>query len=69
MAPRIRFDGRPIWAEVSLGALAHNLRAIRRYVNAPGAPAVSGTSAKKRPAPRKVLAVVKGDAYGHGGLR
>jgi alanine racemase len=65
MAPRIHFDGRPIWAEVSLGALAHNLRAIRRYVNAPGAPAVPGTSAKKRP-PRKVLAVVKGDAYGHG---
>jgi len=65
MAPRIHFDGRPIWAEVSLGALAHNLRAIRRYVNAPGAPPVPGTSTKKR-TPRKVLAVVKGDAYGHG---
>jgi alanine racemase len=49
-----------------LGALAHNLRAIRRYVNVPGAPAVSGKLAKKGPAPRKVLAVVKGDAYGHG---
>ncbi|MGB6429856.1 MAG: alanine racemase [Candidatus Acidiferrales bacterium] len=68
MAPRIHFDGRPIWAEVSLGALAHNLRAIRRYVNAPGAPPANagGKSAKKRSAPRKVLAVVKGDAYGHG---
>jgi alanine racemase len=69
MAPRIRFDGRPIWAEVSTGALAHNLRAIRRYVNAPGVPgasSVSAGSAKKRSSPRKVLAVVKGDAYGHG---
>jgi alanine racemase len=65
VAPKIHFDGRPIWAEVSLGALAHNLRAIRRYVNAPGAPAVSAATAKKRPR-RKVLAVVKGDAYGHG---
>jgi alanine racemase len=66
MAPRIHFDGRPIWAEVSLGALAHNLRAIRRYVNAPGAPATPSGSATKKRTPRKVLAVVKGDAYGHG---
>jgi alanine racemase len=67
MAPRIHFDGRPIWAEVSLGALAHNLRAIRRYVNAPGAPAAtSGGKTSKKRALRKVLAVVKGDAYGHG---
>jgi len=66
MASRIHFDGRPIWAEVSLGALTHNLRAIRRYVNAPGAPAVPGASPQKKSPPRKVLAVVKGDAYGHG---
>ncbi|MGB6200307.1 MAG: alanine racemase [Candidatus Acidiferrales bacterium] len=71
MAPRIRFDGRPIWAEVSLGALAHNLRAIRRYVNAPGAPVVVAGSRGERALaksrnPRKVLAVVKGDGYGHG---
>ena len=66
MASRIHFDGRPIWAEVSLGALTRNLRAIRRYVNAPGAPAVPGASPQKKSPPRKVLAVVKGDAYGHG---
>ena len=69
MAARIKFDGRPVWAEVSLGALTHNLRAIRRYVNRADAPAASGgaasRSAKSR-TPRKVLAVVKGDAYGHG---
>jgi alanine racemase len=52
----VKFDGRPIWAEVSLGALTHNLRAIRRHVN-PG-----GT----RPPRRKILAVIKSNAYGHG---
>ena len=28
MTRTVKFDGRPIWAEVSLGALTHNLRAI-----------------------------------------
>jgi alanine racemase len=49
---------RPVWAEVSLSALTHNLRAIRDYVNPKG---------EKRKTPRKVLAIVKGNAYGHGG--
>src|SRR5947209_6758816 len=49
---------RPVWAEVSLGALAHNLAAIRNYVNPPG---------EKRKAPRKILCIVKGNGYGHGG--
>src|ERR1700740_1147193 len=49
---------RPVWAEVSLGALAHNLEAIRKYVNPPP---------EKRKAPRKILSIVKGNAYGHGG--
>lgn len=40
----------PVWAEVNLAAIAHNLRAIRKHVGA-------------RP---KILAVVKADAYGHG---
>lgn len=52
------FVGRPVWAEVSLPALAHNFRAIRDYVNPPG---------EKRKAPRKVLCIVKGNGYGHGG--
>ena len=43
-------NGRPVWAEVSLGALAHNLRTIQKWVGPE----------------RKVLAVVKADAYGHG---
>src|SRR5439155_1613788 len=43
---------RPVWAEVSLGALAHNLAAIRNYVNPPG---------EKRKAPRKILSIVKGN--------
>lgn len=49
---------RPVWAEVSLGALAHNFAAIRQYVNPPG---------EKRKARRKILSIVKGNGYGHGG--
>lgn len=51
-------ERRPIWAEVSLGALADNFRAIRRFVNPPE---------EKRKTPRKILCIVKGNGYGHGG--
>jgi alanine racemase len=56
MTRTVKFDGRPIWAEVSLGALTHNLRAIRQHVNPAG----------KRGEKRKILAVIKSNAYGHG---
>src|SRR5438034_6610539 len=49
---------RPVWAEVSLGALAYNLEAIRKYVNHPQ---------ERRKTPRKILSTVKGNGYGHGG--
>ena len=49
---------RPVWAEVSLSALGHNLAAIRKYVNPPE---------EKRKTPRKILSIVKGNGYGHGG--
>ena len=49
---------RPVWAEVSLSALAHNLEAIRKYVN---------PASEKRKTPRKILSIVKGNGYGHGG--
>ena len=52
------FVGRPAWAEVSLPALKHNLDAIRAYVN---------PASEKRQTPRKVLCIVKGNGYGHGG--
>jgi alanine racemase len=52
------FIGRPVWAEVSLSALAENYRAIREYVN---------PASEKRQTPRKVLSIVKGNGYGHGG--
>jgi len=52
------FIGRPVWAEVSLSALTGNLRAIRDYVN---------PANEKRKTPRKVLSIVKGNGYGHGG--
>ncbi len=56
----VKFDGRPVWAEVQLGALTHNLRLIKRYVNSQ--PTASGRECK-------VLAVVKANAYGHGAVR
>src|SRR5216684_3048945 len=49
---------RPVWAEVSLSALTYNLRAIRDLVNPPQ---------EKRKTPRKILSIVKGNGYGHGG--
>ena len=49
---------RPVWAEVSFPALARNLRAIRNYVN---------PVEEKRKTPRKILSIVKGNGYGHGG--
>jgi alanine racemase len=49
---------RPVWADVSLSALTHNLQAIRKYVNPPE---------EKRKTPRKILSIVKGNGYGHGG--
>jgi alanine racemase len=52
------FVGRPVWAEIALSALRHNLDAIRDYVN---------PDSEKRQTPRKVLSIVKGNGYGHGG--
>ena len=52
MAKAIKFSGRPVWAEISLKAILHNLRAIRKQVGAQ----------------RKILAVVKSNAYGLGAV-
>lgn len=41
---------RPVWAEVDLGAVAHNVKEIRRITASPA----------------KVMAIVKANAYGHG---
>src|SRR6266568_2643443 len=51
-------NGRPVWADVSLSALTHNLHAIRDFVN---------PKSEKRSTPRKVLCIVKGNGYGHCG--
>lgn len=48
----IQFNGRPLWAEVSLKAIADNLRVVRRHIG---------------PHP-KILAVVKSNAYGLGAV-
>src|SRR5262245_17749305 len=62
MPSKVHFDGRPVWAEVSLSALAHNMRAIRRRL---ASRRTAGGSRVERP---KVLAVVKANAYGHGSV-
>jgi alanine racemase len=49
---------RPVWAEVDLSNLTYNLHAIRKFVN---------PSEEKRKTPRKILSIVKGNGYGHGG--
>jgi len=43
---------RPVWVEINLDNLGHNIREIKKYIK-------SGT---------EVMAVIKADAYGHGAL-
>jgi alanine racemase len=57
----IRFNGRPVWAEIRLSALAHNLKAIRRHID-------SGQPRSATGSQRKILAIVKANAYGHGAV-
>jgi alanine racemase len=52
MSKAIHFEGRPVWAEISLKSILHNLRVIRRHIGAK----------------RKILAVVKSNAYGLGAV-
>ena len=52
MTGKVKFDGRPVWAEISIADILHNLRVIRQQVGAS----------------RKILAVVKANAYGLGSV-
>lgn len=52
MTKAIHRGGRPVWAEISLQAVLHNLRVIRKHIGA-------------KP---KILAVVKSNAYGLGAV-
>src|SRR5579872_4055868 len=52
MSKIIHSEGRPVWAEVSLTAIARNLRVVKRHIG---------------PKP-KILAVVKSNAYGLGAV-
>src|SRR5258708_27950475 len=49
---------RPVWADISLSAFSHNFRALHDFVN---------PQSEQRAAPREVLCIVRGNAYGHGG--
>jgi alanine racemase len=60
---KIKIEGRPVWAEVRLSALTHNLKTIRKHLDA-GSANAAGKSVKRV----KILAVVKGNAYGHGSV-
>jgi alanine racemase len=62
MTRAIKLVGRPVWAEIRKSALEHNLRTIRARLDS-GRPA--DYPSKNR---IKILAVVKGNAYGHGGV-
>ena len=61
---KIKIEGRPVWAEVRLSALTHNLQSIRKHLDA-GSAIVAGAKSAKRV---KIFAVVKGNAYGHGSV-
>src|SRR4029077_3799125 len=52
MTKAIHIKGRPVWAEISLQAILHNLYVIRRHVGGK----------------RMILAVVKSNAYGLGSV-
>jgi len=52
MTKAIHLEGRPVWAEISLQAILHNLRVIRRHIGSK----------------RMILAVVKSNAYGLGSV-
>ena len=72
MTTDIHFKGRPVWAEISLKAILHNLRVIRQQVSRPRAEESSGAnhSPARKPASRQpmILAVVKSNAYGLGAV-
>ena len=63
MQKGIEFEGRPVWAEIHLSALRHNMRMIRRRIHSERL-----TKGARRTDP-KILAVVKANAYGHGAVR
>jgi len=62
MTSSIHLKGRPIWAEISLEAILHNLRVIRKHT---GQEHVPGKAAARK---RMILAVVKSNAYGLGAV-
>jgi alanine racemase len=69
MADEIKISGRPLWTEVSTGALAENLREVRKYLDGHAPADLRGREDQPNRLRRvRILAVVKGNAYGHGAV-
>jgi alanine racemase len=71
MSREIKVEGRPVWAEVHTPALEANFRAIRAHLDGSAQPQTasrgSARGAKQTKSKRVlILAVVKGNGYGHG---
>ncbi|HXN64824.1 MAG TPA: alanine racemase [Candidatus Acidoferrales bacterium] len=66
MSGDIKIKGRPVWAEVHTPTLEANFRAIRAHLNGANASARRSKTALEKAKRVQVLAVVKGNGYGHG---
>jgi len=68
MTTDIQFKGRPVWAEISLEAILHNLRVIRKHISQDHAAKPPAAASKSAARKRMILAVVKSNAYGLGAV-
>ena len=77
MTKSIHVGGRPVWAEISLRAILHNLRVIREHVDGNGRAGEeqskksrqdAGATRDRKQRRRMILAVVKSNAYGLGAV-
>lgn len=63
MSAEPKTAGRPIWMKVHTETLEANLRSVRNFLDAERPKSTAGATGRER---IKILAVVKGNGYGHG---
>src|SRR5215470_7708744 len=70
MSSGIKLEGRPVWAEIHTRALESNLLAIRKHLDSSASAHARNHAKQQKEASKRVqiLAVVKGDGYGHGAV-